>query len=112
MLHWLEQLAEEVVERLAIDQKQVSSAQHVVRPCPHSHQCGMSSLSPLLQYQRCAEVVTVHFHPEDSPSPLSRSIPIRSLDTGTIVKNAWTAMHRGFPPPKAVDPAGQTALGW
>ncbi len=59
---------DEVVERLTVDQR---------------------------QNQRRAELLTVHFHPEESQTSLSRSIPLRTLVPAQLVRSAWDAMCRG-----------------
>lgn len=86
VLYWLEQLTEEIFERLKVDQDENS---------------------------RMAELLVVHFHPEESPSALSRSCPLHHQHSpASVARSLWTAMMRGYSGPTSVDPAGRTPLTW
>ena len=67
--HWLQQLAEEVSERLAVDQR---------------------------EHGRRATLMSVGFLPVERRSRiLTRCFPIESLDPDFIVQRAWTAITKG-----------------
>ena len=67
--HWLEQLAEEVSERLAVDQR---------------------------EHNRRATLMSVGFLPVERKSRiLTRCFPIENLHPGFIVDRAWAAINKG-----------------
>ncbi len=66
--YWLQQLAEEVSERLSVDQR---------------------------ENNRRAGVLSVHYSPIEKKSGLSRCFPLESTDPAFIVQRAWTAINKG-----------------
>ena len=109
VLHWLEQLTEEIFERLKVDREEASYMSLLSTPMPMLH------LNPL-QNSRLAELLVVHFHPEELPSALSRSCPLpppqSSSSPASVARSLWTAMMRGHSGVGHVDPAVKTPLTW
>ena len=72
----------------------------------------MTASGLALQNGRQAELLTVHFHPEESQSSMSRSVPLHSHDTPTLLRSVWAAINKGHRTPRSVVPTGSTPLGW
>ena len=107
MLYWLEQLTEEIFERLKVDQDEASWWGHTLMSL------ASFCVSLPLQNGRLAELLVVHFRPEESTSALSRSFPLHPhSDPASVARSLWTAMMRGHSQPTSVDPAGRTPLTW
>ena len=66
--YWLTQLAEEVAERLSVDQR---------------------------ENNRRASLMSVHYHPMEKKSGLSRCFPLESTDCAFIVRRAWATINKG-----------------